>query len=358
MLPNHSAIAPKTPLIRSVLIAGGPYAGGENHYSRLCQDYFLNYSTILETDGTKMIPMNHDAAILIGTALSHDGMWKIKEAYKGKPIYFAQNGVSSIKEEFEADVFGDGILKRLRDFSDIIGDDGNFKRGGYPATHFNVTARFYWVLGRFCKRGQRFKRSDFCPRFERLLKQELGSTATNILTKGTEIGAFEQEGNGQYKFLGIPPKYREAYEHNEIPFEDDWFLGAPKPKIISLPTPTQIVESISEIDNALQRFGDINVDALELRKEMPTPKPTATTGSLAADTVATIELLLESMARQQSTIDGLKSMIEAEVPKIIQREIRGITTLLGSLVPKLQGLTPEEITKVDQMLDLFLGMRS
>jgi hypothetical protein len=76
------------------------------------------------------------------------------------------------------------------------------------------------------------------------------------------------------------------------------------------------------------------------------------------DHSATTDLLLEAISKSQDEVRALKEMIEKTVPEIIQREMRGVTVLLGSLVPKLQGLSPEQVIKVDQMLDLFLSMRS
>jgi hypothetical protein len=76
------------------------------------------------------------------------------------------------------------------------------------------------------------------------------------------------------------------------------------------------------------------------------------------DHSATTDLLLEAISKSQDEVRALREMIEKTVPEIIQREMRGVTVLLGSLVPKLQGLSPEQVIKVDQMLDLFLSMRS
>ena len=70
---------------------------------------------------------------------------------------------------------------------------------------------------------------------------------------------------------------------------------------------------------------------------------------------AQLELLLESMAKQQEQIAELSKM-EVRVREVIQDEIRGITKLVGDIVPQLQGLTPDQLDKVKQMIDLLLSM--
>jgi len=71
------------------------------------ENQFLRYFAALgwgtehrATKTTQRLP-KCDVAIIVTTHCSHELQWEVKEEYKGKPIFYAKEGMSSIKEEFE-----------------------------------------------------------------------------------------------------------------------------------------------------------------------------------------------------------------------------------------------------------------
>ena len=71
------------------------------------ENQFLRYFAALgwgtehrATKTTQRLP-KCDVAIIVTTHCSHELQWEVKEEYKGKPIFYAKEGMSSIKDEFE-----------------------------------------------------------------------------------------------------------------------------------------------------------------------------------------------------------------------------------------------------------------
>lgn len=360
-------------MIRSVLIAGGTRE--DCNVSKFLAANFLSYSHVLYTPGNgRSLPV-HDAAIMVVTASSHELSAVVREQYRGKPQYVITHGISNIKDQFLTDVYGYGVYRRLTDLSSMLDDDGNAKRGGAQGDYFHLKARIMWLLGRFYDKGATISRSEFGRNVDKFfgLTDKGAPTLSSIYHGHPEC--LESSKRGEFIFQGIPEFYRQIYGKFNIPYKNEWFIdwtanaGPIKPaaEIIRIVKPQPDLDVNQhlklQLEEARRRLIEdvavVNNEAATLKihdtQTVPPPTPTTTHKGDDGDMTAQLELLLESMAKQQEQITELAKM-EVRVREVIQDEIRGITRLVGDIVPQLQGLTPDQLDKVKQMIDLMLSM--
>jgi len=352
----------KAPLIRTVFIAG--MDRGDNPFVKICNNYMLKTVHWATNEAHRPLPVC-DAAIVATDNCSHELMWRTKDAYKNKCLYLATQGYSSIKEAFEDDVFGDAkVLSILREPVELGGSS-------YTGTSIPLSTRIFWLLSRFLKRGEEFRIGELCEPMAKLLKlgeTQVKSNFSNILTTHKAKGCFTKAGGyGWNAYHGMPPNVYNQCLTAGIPVERDWVVGSTPSKVVQVITPSYAasVAEKSLIPLTLDDFPSAEIPTTPTTAPVVEPQPVfaerfeeeATPVNvlkkLDQETNATMELLLESMSKQLQEMENLKTSI----PLIIQKEISGITRLIGNLMPKIQGLTPEEVGKVDQLLDLFLSMR-
>jgi hypothetical protein len=315
-------------MIRSVLIAG--MHDEKNKYTRYCEDLWLKWEHLPELRNSH-VPTKHDATIIAASIASHTLYHAVRDAYKseGKPVFLSKEGISEIKEDFEREVFGsEHIIKKLREPT----PDGVRQRGA-----LSISARFWWVLSAFKQPGDEIKLQDIVRFFDKFIMKDEQKALAQVWYRGRHDDCLEDVEPGIAIFKGVPRTAIETIKSCDMWKDDDYRETMPRPNIvIRKPAPAALIEA---------------VESEPITKVQYAPEPQV------SETNASLELLLESMASQQEAITALQTMIEKRIPEIIQNEIKGITVLLGSLVPKLEGLTPEQLTKVDQMIDLFLSMR-
>jgi hypothetical protein len=364
-------------MIRSVLIVGGPRE--ETNVTKFVGSNFLEYSHVLYPPGGGRPLPDHDALITVVTACSHELSALAREAYRGKPQYVITHGVSNIKDQFLTDVFGLGVYRKLTDLSTMLDEDGNTRKGGAFGDYFHLRARIYWLFGRFLKRGTVISRAETGKRIDSFFGIDKGAISIGLMAQA-EPDCMENTKRGEYIFHGIPSHYRKIYDQFLIPFKNEWFIDYRVPKDNVQPivvynrskmpeTPedhhtAQVAEAMKLASSA--RVDDVVTASEALKtidRPMPLPPPpppppppiTTTTGGDDSDMTAQLELLLESMAKQQEQIADLARM-EERVREVIQVEIRGVTKLVSDIIPQLQGLTPDQLDKVTQMIGLMLSM--
>lgn len=328
--------------INSVLVAGVEHR--DNQLVRLCENYLLEVHHVPHYS-SKPLP-KCDVAIIAATAINHDLSEAVIQAYKGKNVYWSKGGTSSFKEQFDQDVFGQGTLKVLR---------------SPPATSRNEpgalteTLKLTWVMMRFCAKIPQ-KRRDVMELYAALSKSDGNANGliSNVLHDYKSRGWTDHPSLGYFQMKGISDRLYKAMLANNLPADPAWVIDYDE---------TVHEEDYEVVSNQKPLFNPIITPeyAQKIAEKSLEPLPIEPLPEIAnirdEDTAASINLLLDAMTQQEKQIDGLKSYIEKTIPALIQHEIRGITKLLGSLVPQLQGLTPEEIDQVQKMLDLFLGMR-
>lgn len=358
-------------MIRSVLIAGGTKE--DSNVSKFLAANFLSYSHVLYSPGNGRSLPEHDAAIMVVTASSHELSAVVREQYRGKPQYVITHGISNIKDQFLTDVYGYGVYKRLTDLSTMLDDDGNWKRGGQPGNYLHMKARIMWLLGRFFVKGDVISRSDFGAKLDKFFGlADRGAISLTSINHVSPDCLESSSKRGEFIFRGIPAGYREVYKAFDIPYKNEWFIdwtaAAGPIRIVKAPSQPDLDVSDHvklQLEEARRRLIEdvavVNKEAATLKIHdthtppplaAASPSPTPTPGD---DMTAQLELLLESMAKQQEQITELAKM-EVRVREVIQDEIRGITKLVGDIVPQLQGLTPDQLDKVKQMIDLLLSM--
>jgi hypothetical protein len=297
---------------------------------------------------------------MVVTASSHELSAIVREQYKGKPQYVITHGISNIKDQFLTDVYGYGVYKRLTDLSTMLDDQGNPMRGGHPGDYFHLKARVMWIIARFNEKGSSIARGDYGPRLDKFF----GFTDKGGITIGSIANSNSDclEGTskrGEYIFHGIPASYREVYRKFDIPYKNEWFIdwtASAGPIRIVKPQPDlDVSEHVKlQLEEARRRLIE-DVAQVNAEAAAPTTTTTTTTTTEDSDMTAQLELLLESMAKQQEQIADLARM-EERVREVIQHEIRGVTKLVSDIIPQLQGLTPDQLDKVTQMIGLMLSM--
>lgn len=99
-----------------VLLAGMKLA--QNQFSRAIEKYGCEVVHTNPDPGG--FPVNCDAVVVAKCHLSHQKFWDVREAYKDKPIFYAVNGFSEIKEAFEMYVNQQNVVVRKAGSQDII----------------------------------------------------------------------------------------------------------------------------------------------------------------------------------------------------------------------------------------------
>ena len=316
---------------RSVLIAG--MNDEENQYTRFAADAWLDWEHMAEVRAGH-VPTKHDAVIVAAAIASHSLYQAVKSAYNqmGKPIFLSKVGISEIREDFDLWMFGDkATIAKLRQAP------GN----GEPA--MPITLRFGWLLSNFLQVGDQVKLKDIHRFFDKFMNIGLEKAVAQAWYKARELGWLTELSAGKCVFNGIPESiYHGIAQHG---------LDCPKENVMK-----PAIKAKSSFKEA--SFPTYVVECeTEKAEQVVEPEPIKARHD-EHDHSATTDLLLEAISKSQDEVRALREMIEKTVPELIQREMRGVTVLLGSLVPKLQGLSPEQVIKVDQMLDLFLSMRS
>jgi hypothetical protein len=356
-------------MIRSVLIAGGTKE--DSNVSKFLSSHFLSYSHVLYSPGNGRLLPEHDAAIMVVTASSHELSAFVREQYKGKPQYVITHGISNIKDQFLTDVYGYGVYKRLTDLSSMLDDHGNPMRGGQPGDYFHLKARVMWIIARFNEKGTAILRSDYGPRLDKFFgfSDKGGITLGSIANVSPDCLESTSK-RGEYIFHGIPASYRDVYRKFDIPYKNEWFIDwnskspvMPHVVIIKRPVHDANQHLEMQLEEASRRLiedvAQSNSEAVAAPAIFHPPTTTTTTTTTTtedtSDMTAQFELLLESMAKQQEQIADLARM-EERVREVIQHEIRGVTKLVSDIIPQLQGLTPDQLDKVTQMIGLMLSM--
>jgi len=314
---------------RSILVAG--MNDEENQYTRFCTDAWFDWEHMAEVRAGH-VPTKHDAVIVAAAIASHSLYQSVKAAYNqmGKPLFLSKVGISEIREDFDLWMFGDkATIAKLKQLP------GN----GEPA--MPVTSRFGWLLANFLNVGDQVKLKDIQRFFDKFMNIGLEKAVAQAWYKARENGMLTELSAGKCVFNGIPETLYQAIQLHGLTCPKENVMEAvksTKSKFKEAHFPSYVVECEAEKE--------------EIQEQPETKKHSVD------DHSATTDLLLEAISRSQDEVRALREMIERTVPEIIQREMRVVTVLLGSLVPKLQGLSPDQVVKVDQMLDLFLSMRS
>jgi hypothetical protein len=305
-------------MMRSVLVAG--MHDESNQYTRFCDDLWLSWEHLPEIRAGH-VPTKFDGAIVAAAIASHSLYQSVKSAYGqlGKPIFLSKVGISEIKEDFLIAVFGNAETLR------ILSERSDFQN---RAQVMSISTRMWWVLANFLKVGDSFKLKDLMRFFEKNLITGEEKAIQQGWYRGRAEGNLTEISPGSSTFNGIPHR---AYE-----IIKGYGLTCPEENVI--------MEAKAKGPFKAKPVIQYEENVFEMKKE--------------TDHSASIDLLLEAITRSQDEVRALKEMIEKTVPEIIKTEMRGISTMLGSLVPKLNGLAPDQIEKVDQMLDLFLSMRA
>ena len=306
---------------RSVLIAG--MNDEENQYTRFASDAWLDWEHMAEVRAGH-VPTKHDAVIVAAAIASHGLYQAVKSAYNqmGKPIFLSKVGISEIREDFDLWMFGDKqTIAKLRQIP------------GHGEPAMPVTSRFGWLLANFRNVGDQVSLKDIQRFFDKFMNIGLDKAVAQAWYKARENGMLTELSAGKCIFNGIPETLNQAIQLHG--------LTCPKENVMEA------------VKISKSKFKEVPAYVVECEVDQPQEKEKVDT-----DHSATTDLLLEAILKSQDEVRMLREMIEKTVPEIIQREMRGVTVLLGSLVPKLQGLSSDQVIKVDQMLDLFLSMRS
>jgi hypothetical protein len=198
------------------------------------------------------IPMNADAAICVTSYVGHDKFGQAKDEYKkqGKKVFFARDGFSELRGEFEEFFFGE--LKTM-------------------LVPVSVNMRLYYLLGHIYREPRaKFRFREF---YQKVIRHYPGTEVQKLylfMRNAESTGTISKpEGTrGKYRFEGIAPgivkKFSEKYG---IEIKKEWWLPETvqvSPEVVveppSLPEPLKsegmdlVLDVLSSIEKKMESF--------------------------------------------------------------------------------------------------------
>lgn len=209
----------------TVLVVG--IRDSENQFTRAVHSYGLE-AIHVDPDATN-VTMSADAAIVVTSFVSHEKFWSIKDGYKkqGKKVFFARDGFSEIKSEFEMFFFG------------------NLKKSLTP---MNWVQRYAYFLGHLLRKPDtRFKYSDILNKMRRYYPEATPIQLNNALRAFENEGMVEhyQNRRGYYIFKGLTEKQFQKLVQAGADPSLEWkkpLVVIPEP-VLKLPEP--VVEPVA-----------------------------------------------------------------------------------------------------------------
>lgn len=334
---------PRAKPIRTVLVAG--FRDPVNPATRLCIENFLTPTHVDELSQKCLIIPNLDALILVVTEIGHETSWKVKDAFKDKPIFHLKGGVSSIKEEFLNTVYGHDILKNLR------------------SQEIPFATKVFYILGRFFNPGDHLEYKTFKERSEKLTGFQSENNLSNIFCRFKEKGVFKAgSGKGRHVYLGLTDKiYDDLLKYGLFLEKDHPVDGKDKVQIL---VPNQLVPE--DIQNVSPQH--IPEEPLVLETSMPAHIPPAPIPAQPdhSELSISIQLLLDAMASQQAEISSLKEIIQGQRMMTEELENRlvgrvrkevdsglNVHMQLFKLAPRLRGMDAAKLDKMMTLIGLF-----
>ena len=242
----------------------------QNQFTRAVEGYGFQAS---HCNPDERIPIDADAAICVTSFISHSKFYEAKEEFKrqGKKVFFASDGFSEIKNEFELYFFSD--LKKMLD-----------------GLVWNM--RFYYLMAYFNKTpGTWFKYRELLYKVRRYYPDATEVHANNFFVAAIKSGSVERKegGRGRYTFLGIDSKTVSRFkEKHGIIIDSGWI----RPQPVDVPTP--------------------------MKAQEPTPEPLAKPVQVAPEVKAeskipqeiTLELIFVALSEIEKSISGINQRLD------------------------------------------------
>jgi hypothetical protein len=197
-----------------------------------------------------------DAAVIVTTHCGHELQWAVKEEYKDKPIFFAKEGMSSIKEDFE---------KR---FVDPIAQEclGKAK-----------TAAIRWFIATTTVTGEKFSKNQLLEKIKNYKIQNVNSSdVTNALVEMNKKGEMSTNRETfpiKYTFLGVGQVAVKDFENRGFKNLTDLQKNVKKQVILSLDDLLDIKTKATQQKQEIKPVLDIFASAQAQQPPQPTVPP-------------------------------------------------------------------------------------
>lgn len=263
----------QTPTKLKVLVVG--IQNPENQFVRAIESYGMEPIHFSPNEGRRTLPLDADVAICVTSFTSHKDFWAVKDQYKqmGKRIFIATHGFSEIKEEFERFFFSD-LKKTLEGM--------------------NWTDRLHYVLGRFFRPGQKFRRSELEVRMHRFYANLTPVQMSNFLTVAQKQGTLDKtDKRGHFIFRGLAAcRVKYMANHYQIQIPSEW-----QPAVVLPPAPVTV--------QAIEKVADKPVDTV----------------TLLLDVISELDKKVNALTEKLNAVLGVynPSLFRVEVPQVPSR---------------------------------------
>ncbi len=340
--------------IRSVLIAGITVA--PNNMTRFAEECGLKWEHIVWKDHKPGINPNHDAVIIVTNSISHELFHAAKDVYKvqGKPVYQTDNNVSGLKQEgFEEEIFGAGVLERLRGETSTGTKVTSFV--GNPPT----SVRLLWIVQRYLNDDEIFRKKEFVNMCLSILQYdtEKVATITAAIEKLVEWNVLESVRYGEYRYLGLGKEHEKLLKDWDLPL---WSEIGIEPKVDKKPEvlirrveekPREDVRLVYSTESPEQNFP----------KAIPPVQPPVNAAALHDELKPMMDLLLETTASMQTQLINFQEQVKTIVGDIVrdivrdivQQEIKALSSKLD-MNSTLQSLDENERSKIQGIIELIM----
>jgi regulator of replication initiation timing len=320
-------------MIRTVLVAGLEMP--DNNIVKFCEDNWLRPYHMGPSEYKREVPVC-DAAIICYQGIDHNLSPKVLEKYKSldRPIFHLKGGISSIKTQFEKEVYGEKNLAALKKI-----DIGWWKK-------------FAFLVGRFYQKGEVIDYAAFRERFEKLTGLDSKSNFSTFLNHHSNVGkSFELVKRGRWRFLGLTDRmYDDMVKGGMFLEKTETFEPRVEVQAVDAPIPE---EPKQELILASSMAVEVKPVHAEIR-----------------DFNAAMDIFLENVQNLRSENAELRSIIgqmsqgrdefEERLVKRIRKDVESTVNVhmrLFSMAPRLKGKDAEQLDQFNKLLDFAEGWK-
>ena len=315
------------PPVRSVLVAG---MHDENtQFTRYIDDLMLDWEHLPRVING-YIPTKYDALLICTSQFGHSSYAQVKEAYVNKPVFLTRRGISEVREQIEASLFPDPDDAKILRMDSTIGPP--------------LIARFWWIMALFYKHNDTVK-VDSIQRFFSRFNKNQKNQIQNIWYEARKAGFLEENGRGSCTFRGVP-------EHIfwSIVNEHKLFLNDETIRLI--PVKSKVKKTVMAPPAIFQSHVTKQVAIDEITIEVDHQRPLILMEKIKEQDLTENKEEIINMESIEIMYEAISS-IQKEL-KEFREEMKGTNLIINKVMPKLSGLSPEKIEKIDKMIELFI----
>lgn len=306
--------------MKEILVAGMDTT--DNSIIRFVTDYGYKAVHVSHTPNTPLPKCR--AAIIAATNISHDLMWRVKKEYgeHQKPIFYANNGISSMKQGWE-----DVMVKPVTETLDKL----------------NKREKVLYLLGFFFKRGEKVlitnfseivnKYTEISTGYMSVIFADLSSDKDGPLSKPTGTGT-----KGRYIWNGLTKDdFRVMVEKRQVTIPENWLQ---EQKLLTAKEVTTAM--VTEAVKATAPTGQVPL----------TPAPEAKPVQASAEWESKMEAKLDGFIRQVGAqMAGLTRQVDMVSKSFNPQSREGIIREINDRLNKMSAL---DLLKMKTMFDIWM----